>query len=161
MAVTSFLALTDTDQVRAVLGLDSKDIADSKIACMQPEDDLTSNLLEWVPTYQTIITEGNGASPTDEQTLKYLKLKLYAKYFIAVMVVSGGINSILQKLSDGSNEGARFTNVSLKELKADMQEKADAIKAELVLIITPTTTSTYSQFGTASPAIDQVTLEET
>ncbi len=157
MATKSFLGLVQIDAIRSVIGVDSKDLADSVICDRAPEDDLESDLLTWVPTYQTIISEGVTGTPTSEQALKYLKLRIYAKYFIAGLVVSAGGNSILQKLSDGSNEASRFTNVDLRQLKKDIDDMAASTKAELVLLVTPTSDTSYSQFGTAVPEYDPVT----
>ncbi len=153
----SFLKLTDTDQVRSVIGIDSTDVNNTQICDMKPEEDLESSLLSWVPTYQTVISEGAAAAATDAQKLKYLKLKLFSKYFIAGMVVSGGWNSILQKQSDGANEAVRFTNVSLRELKKDIEDRASKLQEELLNLIVPDTAEAYSQFGAVSPAYDPVT----
>lgn len=153
----SFLALTDTVEVRGALGVDVTDIDDAAICNLRPENDLESDLLGWVPTYSTIITEGLATSPTPAQSLKYLKLKIYAKYFVSALVASSGINSILQKKSDGSNEGARFTNISLQDLAEYLESKAAGIKHELELLIDSTLSSSYSHFGSVSPDYDPVT----
>lgn len=159
MAAISFMQLTDTDEVRGALGIDEADISPESMALLKPQDDLESDLLSWAPTYATIITEGLLASPTAEQALKYLKLRLYSKYFISALFASSGINSILQKRSDGANEGARFTNVDLAQLREYLKGKADGFKEELLLIIDPTTVATYDHFGVASPNYDPVTNE--
>jgi len=159
MAAVSFLALTDVDEVRGALGIDSNDIDDDAMINMHPEEDLQSDLLIWAPTYQTIMSEGLGAAPTADQALKYLKLKIYAKYFVSALFASSGINSILQKKSDGSNEGARFTNIDLNELREYLKGRADALKEELMVIIDPTLDTTYDHFGSASPNYDPVTNE--
>jgi hypothetical protein len=159
MAAVSFLALTDVNEVRGALGIDSNDIDDDAMSNLHPEEDLKSDLMSWAPTYTTIMAEGLGATPTADQALKYLKLKIYAKYFVAALFASSGINSILQKKSDGSNEGARFTNVDLNELQEYLKGRADALKEELMLIIDPTLDATYSHFGSAVPNYDPVTNE--
>jgi hypothetical protein len=89
--------------------------------------------------------------------LKYLKLKLYSKYFLSALVSASGINSILQKYGDGANESARFTNVKLSELVASLRSEAAKYKEELRELITPASTTSYSHFGIASPAYDPVT----
>lgn len=157
VAKSTFLALTDTVEVRGALGVDLTDIDDAAICALRPQDDLESDLLGWAPTYKTIVSEGIATSPTDAQALKYLKLKIYAKYFVSSLVVSSGINSILQARSDGANEGARFTNISLKELQEYLKAQADAIKNELELLIDPTISASYEHFGTAPPDYDPVT----
>ena len=159
MATVSFMALTNTDEIRGALGIDETDIDPDAMAAMKPEDDLESDLLSWAPTYAVIMTEGLATSPTDAQALKYLKLRLYAKYFISALFASSGINSILQKKSDGSNEGARFTNVDLEQLRGYLGDKAAAAKEELMLLVDPTLDATYSHFGSASPNYDPVTNE--
>ena len=75
MAAVSFLALTDTEEVRSALGIDVNDIDDTAMENLRPDEDLKSDLMSWAPTYLTIMAEGLGATPTAEQVLKYLKLK--------------------------------------------------------------------------------------
>jgi hypothetical protein len=155
----SFLALTDTDEIRATIGVDDTDLEDSIICDRKPEEDLEADLLGWVPTYQTVMSEGLASSPTTEQRLKFLKLKIYSKYFLSALVCASGINSILQKQSDGANEAIRFTNVKLSELVEKLQNKADAVKEELQDLIDPSLEDAYDHFGTASPTYDPVINE--
>jgi hypothetical protein len=156
MAAVSFLALTDVDQIRSAIGVDTTDLSDEVILDRKPEEDLEADLLTWVPTYQTVITEGVAASPTTEQRLKYLKLKLYSKYFLSALIASSGSLSILQKQSDGANEAIRFTNVKISELVSYLRAEADKYQEELRELIDPSATSGYSQFGVASPNYDPV-----
>jgi len=158
MAV-SFLALTDIDEIRSAIGVDSTDLEDSMITDRTPEEDLEADLLTWVPTYATVISEGIAGTPTTEQRLKYLKLKLYSKYFLAALIASSGILSILQEQSDGANEAIRFTNVKLSELIENLTRKADTYKEELMDLIDDTRTDGYSQFGAATPNYDPVINE--
>lgn len=153
----SFLKLTDTDQVRSVIGIDATDVTDTQICDMKPEEDLESSLLSWVPAYQTVISEGATAAATADQKLKYLKLKLFSKYFVAGMVVTSGWNSILQKQSDGANEGIRFTNITLNQLKNHIEGKAAKLQEELLNLIVPDTVEAYPQFSAVSPTFDPVT----
>lgn len=154
----SILTLTDTDEVRAAIGADVNDLSDDDIINYSPEDDLKADLLVWVPTYQTIITEGVTGTPTTDQELKYLKLKIYAKTFISWLVASSAQNSLPQKVSDGSNEMSRFTNVKMTDLINRLENRLRTIQTELIELVDVSSTSQYSQFGTASPAVDQVTL---
>jgi len=158
MAV-AILDLTDTDEIRAVIGASVRDLKDTDITAYSPDDDLRADLLSWVPTYQTIIAEGTGGSPTTDQELKYLKLKLYAKYFISWLVASAGQNSLPQKVSDGSNEMARFTTETLKDLLDRIEGLKLKVKSELEELLDPTSTNTYSHFSTASPSYDPVINE--
>lgn len=154
----AILALTDTDEVRSTIGADDKDLSDTYIMNASPEDDLKADLLTWVPTYETIISEGTG-TPTTDQELKYLRLKVYAKNFISWLVASAAQHSLAQKVSDGSNEMSRFTNNKLEELIARLEGRMKTAKAELEKLVNVTASRTYSQFGTASPSYDQVTGE--
>ena len=154
----AILDLTDTDEVRAAIGADTKDLSDEDIINYSPEDDLKADLLVWVPTYQTIITEGSTGTPTTDQELKYLKLKIYAKTFISWLVASSAQNSMPQKVSDGSNEMSRFANVKMTDLINRLEDRLRATQTELVELIDVSSSSSYSQFGIASPAVDQVTL---
>jgi hypothetical protein len=155
----SFLALTDTDEIRSAIGVDLTDLTDDIIVDRKPEEDLESDLLMWVPTYATIISEGVTGTPTTAQRLKFLKLKIYARYFLSAIVTSSGINSILQKKSDGANEAIRYTNVKLSELTEALYKRADQAKADLLYLIAEEDSTIYSPFGTAPPAYDPVTNE--
>jgi hypothetical protein len=153
----SFLGLVTVDEIRGSLGLDAKDISDAIMASQSPEKDLQADLLTWVSTYQTIISEGAATTPTTAQTLKYLKLQNYSKYFIAAIFASSGMVSILQSQSDGKNQGTRFSNVSLKELQLDLEAKAAAAKSELESLMDPEQLATYTQFSRVTPSYDPVT----
>ena len=154
----SILGLTDTDEIRAAIGSDDKDLSDTAITNFNPKNDLRADLLIWVPTYQTIISEGAVEVPTTDQELKLLQLKLYAKYFTSWLVASSAQNSLVQKVSDGSNEMSRFTNVKMTDLIDRLEARANGIRTSLEKLITPESSSSFSQFGTAAPAVDQVTL---
>ncbi len=154
----SILGLTDTDEIRSSIGADDKDLSDTFIIAANPENDLRADLLTWVPTYQTIISEGSVEVPTTDQELKLLQLKLYAKYFISWLVASSAQNSMPQKISDGSNELSRFTNVKMTDLINRLEARMDGIRTTLEKLVTPESSSSFSQFGTAQPDVDQVTL---
>lgn len=153
----SFLALTDIDEIRSSIGVDSTDLTDAMITDRRPQDDLESDLLTWVPSYQTLISEGLTGSPTADQKLKYLKLRLYSKYFLSARIASSGMLSILQSQSDGANQGSRYANVKISELVGYLSNEAMAIKEELLELIDTTSTAQYSQFGIAKPDFDPVT----
>lgn len=156
----SILGLTDTDEIRSAIGVEEVELSDKDITNRRPQQDLEADLMAWVPTYPTVISEGTAALPTDEQKLKYLQLKLYSKYFVSFLTASAGLNSILQKRSDGSNEAIRFTNVKMTELKNELASFRDDAKSQLIDLITPTTEDTYSQFGIVSPSYDPVTNDQ-
>ena len=155
----SFLSLTDTDEIRATIGVDSTDLADSIITDRHPEDDLEADLLTWFPLYQTTISEGAAVAATAEQALKYLKLKLYSKYFLSATVASAGMLSILQKQSDGANEAIRFTNVKINDLVNHLQRQADRYRSELEVLISGDANTGPSLFGIVTPSFDPVTNE--
>tara|TARA_R110000850_G_scaffold261196_1_gene389017 strand:+ start:146 stop:628 length:483 start_codon:yes stop_codon:yes gene_type:complete len=153
----SFLGLVTVDEIRGSLGLDAKDISDAIITSQAPEKDLQADLLTWVSTYQTVISEGAATTPTSAQTLKYLKLQNYSKYFIAAIFASSGMVSILQSKSDGKNQGTRFSNVTLKELQLDLEAKAASAKSELESLMDPEQLATYTQFSRVVSTYDPVT----
>jgi hypothetical protein len=153
----SFLGLVTVDEIRGSLGLDAKDISDAIITSQSPEKDLQADLLSWVSTYQTIISEGAATTPTSAQTLKYLTLQNYSKYFIAAIFASSGMVSILQSKSDGKNQGTRFSNVTLKELQLDLEAKAGSARSELEGLIDPDQLATYTQFSRVVSTYDPVT----
>lgn len=155
----SYLGLTDTDQIRAVIGADTKDLSDADIDYCGFKDELKVDLMEWLPTYETIISEGATGTPTTDQTRKYLRLKNYAKYFMSWLVGSASQHSLMQKTSDGSNELQRFTTGKLTELLDRIADLRDGNKSFLEKLVDTSDTNTYSHFGVVTPTYDPVTNE--
>ena len=152
------LSLTDSDEVRATVGVDDSDFPDATVSAMGLDNDLEADLLTWLPTYTTVISEGTTGTPTSDQRLKYLNLKNYAKYFCAYLVASASQLMAPQKESDGANELQRFTTDKLTDLLARLSAKRDKYRSDIEYQENAGS-YTHSLFSTVSPTYDPVANE--
>jgi len=152
----TYLALADTDQIRATLGADVKDLPDADLTNYDLENELRGNLLDWLPTYATVISEGDAGSPTTAQELKYLKLLTYSKCFLSWLVGQSAQNFMMQKYADGSNEMQRF-KFDQSALMQSLVQRYEGAKADILELIDSTEDNTVPQFGVVTAGYDAVT----
>ena len=144
---TSITAYTDTDRVRAALGVDAVDVSDDVLVDMMLAEELTLDLEEWLPTHATLA----GASST--------ALQLYAASFCALSALDGRELLYPYLFKDGKAETRRF-QIDLQKLKEDLAARVAKWKAKLVALenLTPTVVASGSFiFGSSQPATDPVT----
>lgn len=145
-AITAF---TDTDKVRAALGVDSVDVSDEVLLDMQLDLELTLDLASWAAGYEGF--EGNSLS----------MLQLYAAAFCALSAIDG--RELLYPLlfKDGKAETRRF-ELDLQKIKDSLRSRVSkwraALEAEEGLAVTEPAAATYI-FGSAAPDFDPVTGE--
>ena len=69
--MSDILGLTTSEAVASILGLHEVELSATDISNAELDQELQYDLLTWLPvTYTTIISEGTGGSPTDEQMKK-------------------------------------------------------------------------------------------
>lgn len=145
-AITAF---TDTDKVRAALGVDSVDVSDEVLLDMQLGLELTLDLESWATGYGSFT--GNSLS----------MLYLYAAAFCALSAIDG--RELLYPLlfKDGKAETRRF-ELDLQKIKDSLRSRVSkwraALEAEEGLAVTEPAAATYI-FGSATPDFDPVTGE--
>ncbi|QYW06468.1 hypothetical protein uan_056 [Pseudomonas phage UAntarctica] len=147
-----YYELTSTDQIRAVLTVDSSDLPDRIIEAYSLEDDMAAALDKALPDVWEPISSGQAG--------KQLRLlKLFAKYFCAGTMAKTAQVFVLKKTTDGSNEGQRSDKDGWLWLSGLLLGKAQAALDELVddLGLTPADTKMYSQIGRVTPDRDPIT----
>lgn len=153
--------VTDTDQVRSVLGISVRDMDDDKLDTPRVELELTIAMTESAIDYATIIAEGTATSPapSEEEKLRYQYLKLFSIYYCAVVIIPRLRLAATQKIGDGDNSMERFLNPEFDKLEKAYKSKVEAFKSALQDAIsgTPTAATIYSPLSGVSPSYDPVT----
>lgn len=149
--------LTTSDQVRAVFGASVKDLAESVFTNFDLDTELKLDLREFCTTYQAIIDDSGHGLTAADRLLAYDMLKTYAKYWCALTISSGAQFSILQKVTDGSNEGQRFKEESLAEFRGNLGAKTAKLRTSITEIVSSTVDATPSLFGVANSGYNPVT----
>ncbi len=143
VAITEY---TDTDRVRAALGVDSADVSDNVLVDMQLDIELIVNLLSWVPGYASLTSTSLDV------------LKLYAATFCALSALHG--RELLYPISfkDGKAETRRFP-LDIEKVKDNLAVRLAGFKKSLAslegITLAPETHSNYI-FGGAAPNYDPV-----
>jgi hypothetical protein len=153
------LLYTDTDQVRSVLGLSSKDLDDAQLVSRKLDTELKLDLVSWLPTHAALYATGNDVGAADADKNIADALVMFSTYFCAGLVGMSLPLGAPQSISDGKNSMARFTPHAWQELTSKSQERMSFYKnllQELVSTATGAVTN-YSQFAGVGLSIDPVT----
>lgn len=152
---------TDTDQIRATVGVTEFDVKDVAIVSSMVGDDLLLDLNSWVPTHATIKSEGEGSTPTADQAKKYLLLKQYSRLFCAAALLKTAVLGVAAQVSDGKNSVKRFDSEErMAALAADIDSRKIAAKQQLQTALGETVDSVYAPPAIAvatTPGFDPVT----
>lgn len=151
------LLYSTTGQVRAIVGASDVELPDATIAARNTDMELTVDLYDWCPTHATIASDGTTGTPTADEIFKYQLLQLYSAHFHAALVLEAGQTTLLQKVSDGANEMARFTTADINDLHMHALAKCEHFKARLQDAIGETPEATTPHFFGVSGGYDPVT----
>lgn len=133
---------TDSDKVRAAAGIDDADISDADLTASSIAEELTVDLNGWCPTHASIQAAGTAPSPTAAEANQWLLLQLYCQ-FMGAAIVAGQAYRILQKITDGKNQQARYNSLHWDEVQKALYEKAAKYRKLL-----------EEALGTAGAAVD-------
>lgn len=154
------LGLTNTDQALGAAGLSQADIRHGTIIESAVADDLELGLLTHVPSYETIKAEGEDPAATPLQLRKLKALKLYAKWFVAVLLCERW-NAIMQLKSDGKTRMDRFDRMDLSAMLANAVARRDNALGILLDLLEPGQARyAYNPLGASSPTYDPVTQSD-
>ena len=115
-----------------------------------------SELTDWLPTHDTVYTDGTAGSPTETQKNNLRNLKLYAAYYCASHIDQFQLN-IMAAVGDGKNIMKRFEGIDFDELAAKLSDTAGTYKDRLDEAINAVATSTPIFIGVSLPGYDPVT----
>lgn len=99
---------TDSDAVRAALGVSETEISDALVVNMQIADLLFIELQTVYPDHVALKAAIDSASPTAAQTNLFMKLRLFCQYEAIVCLLPSVQFWSVQRVSDGDAEMHRF-----------------------------------------------------
>jgi hypothetical protein len=146
---------TNTDQIRAALGVTAREIADAQINDLNVRDQLIFSLKTVYPDHASLWANNNPSA--DEKLIKSA-LILYCQYEAAVIMTPQLQFLTAQKITDGDAEMQRFQKDNLDETIARIKEMRDRYaKALGVAVPGYQPPAAVVHFGTVQPAYDPVT----
>lgn len=122
---------TDTDAVRAALGVNEREVSDSQIVNLQVADHISLELVEVYPTHETLKAAIDANSATVEEKLTFKRLRLYCQYEAAVMMLPSLQMWAFQRVSDGDAEAHRFLPEDIDKTVERITGMRDKYKAQL------------------------------
>jgi hypothetical protein len=151
---------TTTAQIRFALGVAEAELSDAEITASGIEQDLTLELVDWLPAGQntdTIYSEGTASAATSAQLQSFYSLSNYLRYYAAYLIATTGILKFAKKISDKSNDFERNAWDDEK-LQAQLLGRANAAKNQFLEVIgdTPTAAET-TWMGASAPDYDPIT----
>lgn len=149
--MSDVLNLTSFDQIRGVLAVTVADLPDATLAPMALEDDLQSDLEEWLVDWETV-RDGNDMA-------KARVLRLYAKCRVAAIVAVAAQHFVLTQMTDGANAGQRSDQDGFQLVRLQLEARADRYKQQLLTLHVATSVVETARplFGAVRPSRDPVT----
>lgn len=151
------LSYTDTDAIRAALGVTEKDVSDAQLAGRSLEKELNLDLMSWVSNHETIAETADFG--TAANLALFDAISLYSTYFCAKIVLTSLQLAALQSVSDGKNAMSRFAPIDWDKLYDRISERVAFYRTFILennLALTTTTTK-LTQFSIVGSAYDPVT----
>jgi hypothetical protein len=146
---------TNTDQIRAVLGVTDKELGDTMILNLGVADQLTLALAQVYPDHAALKAAIDAETATAEEVLIWTTLTLYARYEAACALLPQFQMIVVKRISDGDVEMQRFGPDDLAQFREEIRGKRD----DLIRQLDPDYfgTEPFSQFGAVVPNYDPVT----
>lgn len=157
--MTQITAYTDTDAIRACLGVDSHDAGDDLIVNSNLELELTVDLDVWLSTHATVWSDGNASGASIEEKLHRNYLVLYSQWFCAYELASRFL-TFPQIVTDGKNQINRFANVELEKVQALAADRMAKYRGLLDEAVNGTVTASIPVVTISSPTLDPVTTPD-
>lgn len=151
------LSLTDSDQVRAALGLSSRDVDDQFFIDRKADRELRLALFEWFPNYASEYSSWTTNASANQEKIDLLES--YATYQTAYIISSGLSMMALQKVSDSKFTAARFEGIDLDSISELMRSKANQLKTRLQEVLGTAHDGPVNLFSSVAPSYDPVTGE--
>ncbi len=153
---TPILQYTTAEAARAAIGLDEADMPDSIFVDQRMDDQLLSDLEQWLATHATIYSDGvpSGATAVQKQQKRWLEL--YSMWYCASLA-SSLVMAMPQLISDGKDEVRRFAKVDFAEVKAHASGQFAIYKELLAPSPTQDTSGATGFIGVSPPTYDPVT----
>jgi len=159
----TILGLTDTNAVRAALGVVEEEVPDDHFINHDVAGELDIDVNGWLPdgvSLDTYIEASESESPDPDELRTFKLLSFYSKYFCALLVAQAADLLFVEQVSDGQNDSRRSRRQSYDELLARLEGAADKYKKLVLEDLGATTASAATLFSGVTPAYDPVLNEE-
>ena len=147
---------TNTDQIRAVMGISSKELPDDTVLAAEYEVLVESELRLVYPDHSAAITASENLTATPEESSLGKLIRLLCAYEIAVLFLPQLQALIFKKIEDSKAKYERYSEEGLQTLKDDIIAKRDSLRGllnpDFVLSI-----ANLSFIGISRPKYDPVT----
>lgn len=108
---------TNSDAVRAAIGIKERDYSDKDISNFNLEKKLSLDLRAWLPSHAAISEAAEQATATDGEKDMGAALELYSTAFAALDMLQTLRLGVAQSVSDGKNQFSRFSSVDWAALE--------------------------------------------
>ncbi|MCK5432432.1 MAG: hypothetical protein KAJ03_06790 [Gammaproteobacteria bacterium] len=153
---TPILQYTTAEAARAAIGMDEADMPDTLFVDQRMDDQLLSDIEQWLPTHAVIYSEGIPSGATDIQKQKRRWLELYSMWYCAYLA-SNLVMAMPALLSDGKDEVRRFANIDFEAVTAHASSQFAIYKELLAPAPAIDTTGAAGFIGVSAPTYDPVT----
>jgi hypothetical protein len=157
--------LTSYETVLAVLGADRSELPEEVFIARNIWDELGPDITSWMPigdTVDEILVDADDPNDETHAADKLIKLKAYARYYCAWLLLLSGDLMFVERVSDGQNEGQRSKRQDYEAMIDRLAGRMEKFKTALLQIYNPAITySSPVLFSSASPTYDPVTNTNT
>jgi hypothetical protein len=122
---------TNTDQIRAVLGISVKELPDKTIADAEYEALVESELDPVYENHATAIAASEDGAATPAEISLGKKIRLLCAYEVAVLFCPQLQALIFKKIEDSKVKYERYSEEGLQQLKDDILAKRDYLRGVL------------------------------
>lgn len=157
--------LTSYETVLAVLGADPSELSEEAFIARELWDEVDGAISSWLPAEDSVDSIISAAADPEDETeaaVKLVKLRAYARYYCAWLLLQSGDLLFAERISDGQNEVQRSRRTDYLGLMDRMAGRMEAFKTALLQIYDPSATySAVTLFSSAHPSYDPVQNETT
>lgn len=154
---------TSYETVCAVLGADQEELPYEVYAARELWDELSVDLSVWLPAGWSLDAIIEAAEDPDDETgaaEKLLKLRAYARYFCAWLLLQSGDLLFVERISDGQNEVQRSKRSDYAGMLDRLAGRMGVFKSALLEMDDPSLPAVaVTFFSSASPNYDPVMNE--
>jgi len=152
---------TSYETVLAVLGADQSELPEEVFIARNIWDELEPDITSWLPiadTLDELLVDAEDPNDDTHAADKLIRLKAYARYYCAWLLLLSGDLMFVERISDGQNEGQRSKRPDYEAMIDRMAGRMEKFKTALLQIYSPAITyNSPALFSSASPDYDPVT----
>lgn len=150
---------TNTNSIRAALGLTNKELYDSQIIDLGVAGMVEIELREVYPDHAALKQKIDNSTATPEEVVIWSVLLQYVKYEAASFMLPQFQMLVAQKISDGDAEMSRFQATNLQDTINRILTMRDKYRGMLLAEGGAVPQGTLSMFSVVTPTYDPVTNE--